>query len=205
MVCVLAAVFLAASFLMCVFLPQGEYSDSERRKLAVPPELSADTIFNGRFMSEFETYAQDHFPFRDQFRTLKALSAACLFQRKDNNGIYVFEGSAAAMEYPMDEASLSRAASRFRYLYQKYLDDTNKVYLSIIPDKNCYLAEQSGHLSIDYSLLEEQLLQQTGFADYISISDLLESGDYYRTDVHWRTPHIHPAPRTNRTRYGLLL
>ena len=57
----------------------------------------------------------------------------------------------------MDEASLSRAASRFRYLYQKYLDDSNKVYLSIIPDKNCYLAEQSGHLSIDYSLLEEQL------------------------------------------------
>ena len=149
MVCVLAAVFLAASFLMCVFLPKGEYSDSERRKLAAPPELSADTIFNGRFMSESETYVQDHFPFRDQFRTLKALSAACLFQRKDNNGIYVFEGSAAAMEYPMDEASLSRAASRFRYLYQKYLDDSNKVYLSIIPDKNCYLAEQSGHLSID--------------------------------------------------------
>ena len=102
----------------------------------------------------------------------------------------MFEGSAAAIEYPMDEASLSRAASRFRYLYQKYLDDSNKVYLSIIPDKNCYLAEQSGHLSIDYSLLEEQLLQQTGFADYISISDLLESGDYYRTDVHWRQEQI---------------
>ena len=68
---------------------KGEYSDSERRKLAAPPELSADTIFNGRFMSESETYVQDHFPFRDQFRTLKALSAACLFQRKDNNGIYV--------------------------------------------------------------------------------------------------------------------
>ena len=64
------------------------------------------------------------------------------------------------------------------------------MYLSIIPDKNCYLAEQSGHLSIDYSLLEEQLLQQTGFADYISISDLLESGDYYRTDVHWRQEQI---------------
>ena len=83
MVCVLAAVFLVASFLMCVFLPKGEYSDSERRKLAAPPELSADTIFNGRFMSESETYVQDHFPFRDQFRTLKALSAACLFQRKE--------------------------------------------------------------------------------------------------------------------------
>ena len=44
MVCVLVAVFLAASFLMCVFLPQGEYSDSERRKLAVPPELSAVVV-----------------------------------------------------------------------------------------------------------------------------------------------------------------
>ena len=81
MVCVLAAVFLAASFLMCVFLPKGEYSDSERRKLAAPPELSADTILMGG-LCRIETYVQDHFPFRDQFRTLKALSAACLFQRK---------------------------------------------------------------------------------------------------------------------------
>ena len=44
-------------------------------------------------MSGFETYTQDHFPFRDQFRTLKALSATGLFHRQDNNGIYVSDAS----------------------------------------------------------------------------------------------------------------
>ena len=63
MVCVLAAVFLVASFLMCVFLPKGEYSDNEA-KLAAPPRIIGGHHFlNGRFMSESETYVQDHFPF----------------------------------------------------------------------------------------------------------------------------------------------
>lgn len=77
-VCILFGLLLAVAFLACLFLPKEATSDSERRKLAAMPAFTLDTVLSGRFMSGFETYTQDHFPFRDQFRTLKALSAtAC--------------------------------------------------------------------------------------------------------------------------------
>ncbi len=168
-VCILFGLLLAVAFLACLFLPKEATSDSERRKLAAMPAFTLDTVLSGRFMSGFETYTQDHFPFRDQFRTLKALSATGLFHRQDNNGIYVSDGFAAAVEYPLNESSLDRAAGRFQYLYDKYLNGSNRVFLSVIPDKNCFLARESGHLSMDYAQLESLMAQKVGFADYISI------------------------------------
>ncbi|MDQ9759101.1 hypothetical protein RFZ45_09260, partial [Acinetobacter baumannii] len=83
-------------------------------------------------------------------RRLKALTATKVFGRKDNHGIYVTDGFAAAMEYPMKEKHMEQAAQRFRYLYETYLTEENSVFFSVIPDKNCFLAEESGHLSMDY-------------------------------------------------------
>lgn len=188
--CILFAVFLAAGFLLCVFLPKAQYSDSERRKLASMPTFQAQNIWNGRFMTDFETYAVDTFPFRTAFRTLKAVTATDVFFKKDNNGIYVSDGFIAAVEYPFNEDSLNRAVKRFRYIYETYLTKNNKVFLSIIPDKNCFLAKDSGHLSMDYREFEEQMKQKMDFAQYISISELLEKDDYYKTDTHWRQEKI---------------
>lgn len=188
--CALFGTFFAAAFLACVFLPKKTYSDSERRPLAAMPELSVKTVASGRFMSGFESYAQDTFPLRDQFRTLKALTASGIFLKKDNNGIYESDGFAAAMEYPMDRASLTRAAARFRYVYDTCLDETNRIFFSVIPDKNCYLAKESGHLSMDYALFEQEMASLMDFARYIPVSDLLEKEDYYKTDTHWRQDKI---------------
>ncbi len=191
LLCILFSLFLGGAFLACLLLPKPSYSDTERRPLAAMPEFSAKTVADGRFMKSFEAYAQDSFPLRDQFRSLKALAAAGIFQKKDNNGIYVSQGYAAAMEYPCDPASLERAASRFRYIYDTCLDQTNRVYLSVIPDKNCFLAGESGHLSMDYAALEQEMEHLTGdFARYLPISHLLSKEDYYRTDTHWRQERI---------------
>lgn len=73
-VCILFGLLLAVAFLACLFLPKEATSDSERRNWPPMPAFTLDTVLSGRFMSGFETYTQDHFPFRDQFRTLKALS-----------------------------------------------------------------------------------------------------------------------------------
>ena len=70
-VCILFGLLLAVAFLACLFLPKEATSDSERRKLAAMPAFTLDTVLSGRFMSGFETYTQDHFPFRDQFRRLR--------------------------------------------------------------------------------------------------------------------------------------
>ena len=83
------------------------------------------------------------------------------------------------MEYPVDEKSLDRASQRFRYIYDKYLSEENKVYLCVIPDKNCFLAPKSGHLSMDYPAFEKAMAEKMDFAQNISITHLLETGTHY--------------------------
>ncbi len=189
-VCVTFALALAAGFLLCVLLPKEEYSLSERRRLAPMPKLSAQELWSGRFMSGFESYAVDAFPYREGFRRIKALTATKVFQRGDNHGVYETNGYLAAMEYPLDEASLDRALLRFRYIQETYLGEGNQAFLSIIPDKGCFLAPLSGHLSLDYEEIEKMAAEKADFAEYIKISDLLEEEDYYRTDTHWRQERI---------------
>ena len=188
--CILFAFLFAGGFLLCLFWPKKTYSASERRMLSPMPELSAESVWSGRFMSDFEDHAVDVFPFRDGLRRVKALTAAYVFGKQDNNNIYAADGFLSAMEYPMEEASLDRAAERFGYICGKYLTGENQVYLSVIPDKNCFLAKESGHLAMDYEDFERQMADKADFAQFISISGLLEREDYYKTDTHWRQERI---------------
>jgi len=167
-ICIMFTLFLAIGFLLCAFYPKKEYSDSERRKLSSMPRFTVKTVWQGRFMSEFETAAADTFPFRDRFRTLKALTAAEIFRRVDNNGIYVSGDFISKLEYPMNEDSLNRALLRLQYICGKYLTEENGVFLSVIPDKNCFLAKESGRPSMDYRAFEDYIMQRTAARPWIT-------------------------------------
>ena len=150
--------------------PADELSLSERRPLAQLPELSVSSVLSGKFMSGYEDYATDQFPLREQFRTLKALTGLYLFGQKDNNGVYLADDYAAKLEYPLDQDSIAHAADRFRALYENLMAGTNaKVYLSVIPDKNYFLADANGYPALDYSALTDALRAQTEFAAYIGL------------------------------------
>ena len=185
-VLLMAAVFLGIS-LTCWMKPAGEYSATERRKLEQFPELTIENVAEGKFMTDFESYTLDQFPLRDGFRSLKAWVSQNIFRKSDNNEIYVAEGYAVKMEYPLKEEALSYAGERFEKIYEKYLKDAGgEIYLSVIPDKNYFLAETSGHLSMDYEKLFETMQEVMPYAEYIDITELLSIEDYYKTDVHWR-------------------
>lgn len=187
---VMVAFFLVLSVFAWV-KPADTFSLSERRKLSQFPELSFNTIFSGDFMSNFENYTLDQFPLRDKFRTLKALVALNVFNQSANNDIYVVDGFASKIEYPLNEASVERAGERFRYVYEKYLKGTNtKNYLSIIPDKNYFLGTENGYLSVDYEKMISSLKGNTDFLKYIDITKNLELSDFYKTDTHWREENI---------------
>jgi len=187
---VMVAFFLVLSVFAWV-KPADEFSTSERRKLSQFPELSFKTIVSGDFMSNFENYTLDQFPLRDKFRTLKALVALNVFNQSANNDIYVVDGFASKIEYPLNEESVERAGERFRYVYEKYLKDKNtNNYLSIIPDKNYFLAEENGYLSVDYEKMLSLLKENSEFLTYIDITKDLELSDFYKTDTHWREEKI---------------
>ena len=191
---VITAVMVAFFLVISVFAwvkPSDEFSASERRKLSQFPKLSFNTILSGDFMSNFESYTLDQFPLRDKFRTLKALVALNVFNQSANNDIYVVDGYAGKIEYPLNEESVERAGERFGYVYEKYLKETNtKNYFSIIPDKNYFLGTENGYLSIDYDKMISLLRENTDFLKYIDITKELEIEDFYKTDTHWREENI---------------
>lgn len=189
-ICVLALLALWTALTAAAwFAPAKDISDAERRPLAQRPPVTADSVLNGSFMTDFEEYALDQFPLRSGFRTVKSLFHTYVLGQKDNNGIYIYEGYAARQEYPLKEDSLDHAAGRFQYLYNKYLTDSD-VFMAIVPDKGYYLAEESGHLAMDYEALFAYFETAMPWARQIDLRSSLSLEDYYCTDTHWRQERL---------------
>lgn len=203
---ILTAAFLFGFLLWSILKPTDEQSVSERRQLAKFPAVNGETILSGSFMTDFEKYTLDQFPLRDQFRTVKAITAFYIFGQKDNNDIYIKDGFAAKLEYPMNEDSIKYAASRFQFVYDKFIANKDmNVYLSVIPDKNYFMAEENGYPSIDYEKFISDMRELTGFAEYIDITTLLELSDYYSTDTHWRQEKLTDVARHLAAEMGVEL
>ena len=110
---------------------------------------------------------------------------------RDQNGVYVAEGYAARLEYPLDEKSVGYAAKRFQYVYDEYLNGkSGNVFVTVVPDKNLFLAEKNGYPAMDYAKLVKLLTENMDFAEYIDVFPMLELSDYYRTDTHWKQEKI---------------
>ncbi len=191
---IVMSVFVLAISALSLLLPKQGYSGSERRELAQFPDVNTKVILSGQFMEEFEQYTLDQFPFRDGVRSLKAYFSQYVLGKKDNNNIYYVDGYLSKLEYPLNEEKVHRAAERFLYVYDKYFAGKNmNIYFSVIPDKNYFLAEKNGYISMDYDRLEEIMCNDMDFAEYIDITSLLTLDDYYRTDTHWKQESLIPV------------
>ena len=173
--------------------PADASSDSERRPLEQFPKVTMQSILSGRFMSDFADYAVDQFPLRDSWRTLNAWLTYYGLGQKDNNGIYISDGYAAKMEYPLSETSIAFAIARYNDLYKMYLKNTEDIYFVAVPDKSYYMADAAGVLSMDYDALFASLKEGMDWAEFIDITDCLAKESYYRTDTHWRQEHLLPV------------
>ena len=193
---VLAAVWMVLALCAWFGKPE-EISLAERRPLEQMPGLSADTIFSGSFMEDFEDYSLDQFPLRDTFRTIKSLFHYYVLGQKDNNDIYIADGSAAQLQYPLNQDSVDHAVSRFNYVYEKYLKESGaNVYLAPVPDKGYYLAEPNGYPAMDYEAMFNSLREGMPWAEFIDLTGTLSAEDYYRTDTHWRHETLLETART---------
>ena len=135
-------------------LPAKDISEAERRPLAQMPEINISTILDGNFMSKFSSYTLDQFPLRDTFRSLKAIFHNYVLQQSDNNGIYLADGYAAKLDYPLNEEALSTTLARFQRAYESFLKEQGyTVFVSVVPDKGYYLAQQNGYPTLDYQAM----------------------------------------------------
>lgn len=166
-----------------------EISYSERRKLQKPPSFTIENLLSREYFESYEKYFLDQFPFREYFRSIKATTRLNIFRQKDNNSIYVVEGSINKMEYPMNEKAIRNAANKLNEVYRKYLQGMDVSY-AIIPDKNYFMASDNGYLAMNYDRLIELMNENIQNMKYIDLFDQLDLDDYYRTDIHWRQESI---------------
>ncbi|MCQ2507380.1 MAG: DHHW family protein [Dorea sp.] len=179
-------ILFGLSLFAWVKAPAG-YSMTERRTLSQAPVLSWKAMEKGTYMEKFEAYATDQFPMRDGFRTLKAVTMKNLFAMRDNHGLYTEDGYLSKLEYPLNKAKVGISVNKLNEIRKEYLADTAcKTYLSIIPDKNYFLAPKKGYPILDYDTLIDTVKDQVKTECYIDIFDLLSLEDYYFTDQHWK-------------------
>lgn len=184
--------------------PDEAVSAAERRSLAQMPDVSLGAVLGGSFMSEFESYALDQFPMRDELRTLKAGFSLELLRQKDNNGYYLASGHAAKLDYTLNGGSVDNAAERFGYVYDRYLKDSGcKVYLSLVPDKSYYMTVVQP--TLDFDALSEMLCGMMPYAEYIDLAPSLGLDCYYRTDPHWDQAKLTGTAQTMADAMGTAL
>ncbi len=202
---IIMIIFLLGMSFICWLKPQDDFSGSERRKLSKFPTASAQNIISGKFMTDFEKYTADQFPFRDELRTLKAYVNLNVFRQRDNNDIYIKDGFISKAEYPLNEDSVSVAGNKLEYVYNKYLKGANtKNYFSVIPDKN-YFLQGEDTLNSDYEKMVSQLKVETEFLEYIDIFPQLSLDSFYKTDTHWRQEKILPVAQKIANEMGVSL
>ena len=179
-------------FLFNFIMKDEELSFEERRHLKQFPEITISKVLDGSAIKEFETYTLDQFPFRNNFRGLKANVEYSMFQKLDNNGIYIKNNKIFKIEYPLKETNVELFTKKVNQIYDKYLQGMN-VYYMVIPDKNYYLEDE--HLKMDYDKLYKLIKENTKELSYIEVRDLLSLEHYYDTDTHWRQEKIIPVAR----------
>ena len=170
--------------------PDSEYSQTERRQLASPPELTLNSLTNGRFFTEADEWITDHFKGREQFRRMKAEWQLNILRDSENDGFAVYDRSIVKLEKEINNISLDYASGKLKSVYDTYLSGTNcRVYTSLIPDKSYYLAEH-GYPVMDLDSMEESFYAMFPDAVPVSVKASLSLNDYYLTDSHWRQDRL---------------
>lgn len=174
-----------------IILKPARYSESERRVLKQKPELKVESLISGKYMSDFEDYSLDQFPFREKFRQLKVWFCKNILLEKDINKFYEYSGYLIKMEYPLNSSRINNSINQIKTIEKLYLENSRcRIYISLIPDKNIFAAEKSGHLAVNFTELKDHVCNSLPSAEYISIYELLKLEDYYRTDQHWKQENI---------------
>lgn len=175
--------------------PDKENSSSERRPLAQMPEFSLESFKDGTFKADFEEYVQDQFPLRDSFRQLKGtLHTFLLNQKSDSNGMFYMDGHLSQHSMVFNEDHFQKRMEALNQVYETFIKDkTSHVYVSVIPDKNYYLAQNNDLPTVDYELIFSQVQEQMAWGEYIDMTGALDLDCFYTTDTHWRQEAIIPV------------
>ena len=193
---VLFSLALLAGGMTVLLLPKEDFSEAERRPLALLPEWNAETVLDGSCFEDTDLYVVDHFAGREEFRHIKACWEFFVLRSNENNGLVRSGKSIMKLEKHTNAASLAYAANRLGAVYDAYLKNTDcGVFFAVVPDKSAFLKDK-GYPTMDLSEMETALSACLPGAKQLSLSCVLSLNDYYLTDTHWRQERLLPVAGT---------
>ena len=198
------ALLLAGGMALHLLLPDAAVSRTERRKLAQAPALTAQSLLSGKYASDLETYLLDQFPLRDGFRTVKSVWTYYVLGQKDNNGVFLENGTVSKLDSKLDQKQVELFVSRMNSLRSKLFPDSPTTMV-IVPDKNYYLTNGENYPRLDYGTLYDTVQTGLPWADHLDIRGDLDWDRYYQTDSHWRQEELGPVVEHLALRMDLAL
>lgn len=166
-----------------ILLPDKQLSEMERRRLAQAPEITAENVASGVFMDAFESYLEDQFPFRQNFRQMRAWIWNQIYRMEDNHGVFVRQGYAARRQEELSQYDEQRFCSNVKQI-RNALPKAASWNVAVIPDKEEYLRREGEYYPFDYSDMLMKLREDLPETEVSSMLELLDRNSYYRTDIH---------------------
>ena len=189
-------------FLINIILPDLEISKWERRKLTQFPEVTVETVMNGKFFSEFQKYSDDQFLLRDNFRVVNSFVRRNVLLLRDVNGLYIEKGYIFSMDEELNEKSVNNFVKKTNEIIETYLGDAKNIYLSVVPDKTHFSEE--ARPKADALKIAELYSKGVEKAEYIDIFPGLSLESYYKTDSHWSQDKLKPVMEIFKNEMGMV-
>lgn len=185
--------------------PASEFSETENRALSQMPEVKAETLLNGEFESDYESYLTDQFILRDQWIALKTKVERIALKREskdiyfadDDYLIEKHSGSFTSDTAQRNIATLQQFVEQYQPLFgaehMSVMIVPNAV--EILEDKLPPLAAK-GEERAYLELVSAALPEAVWFDSANVLRSHLDEELFYRTDHHWKTGaafHVYQA------------
>lgn len=177
--------FLFTFMIVNIMKKDDDISYSERRKLQKMPKITYDSVINGTYFNILDKYTTDQFIWRDNFRKIKI--DIDLLTKNNYNKLYLYKDYIIEETYPLNKESVLNVTNKINDIKRTYLNETNNIYYSIVPDKNYFV--NNDNLKLDYDELKN-IMNTNLDIKYIDIFYELSLEDYYKTDTHWREERL---------------
>lgn len=168
------------------------FSEEENRMLSGKPQITPQSIAEGRYMKQFESYKSDQFPGRDFWVGMKT-NIDWLAGNREENGVFkCADGYLMEDIVQPDENSLQDNVKAMKK-FQKNHDDVQMNVL-IVPDAAAILSEKLPAFASTASQKEMLKEVKKSLSDsfiwmdaFTPLSQHKNDAVYYKTDHHWTT------------------
>lgn len=209
---IISVIFLAFIGVFAILfwvLPKSDFSPKEKRYLQEFPEISAESLTDGSFETDFENYINDHMVLRDVFMGVNSYSNIAVLNN-GSDGVYKC-GDGYLINEPATDERLDLNLSVTADFKDKTGIDTT---VMIVPSTGCIMEDKLPLVHKNYNDDEYynrigSFCQKNGL-DFVDLRNTFKSHKndtqlYYKTDHHWTTVGAYLAYQSLLEKWGIEL